>query len=209
MTGENIVSFGNEVMLCGTFDVNGNGTYESATDHRYRFYGGTGAPENSGVIAASGERTWATRRGANAHAWCARQASMTKITTGGTVTVVAISGVGETPSNWRDVKEDSNGNVLILSNSTVYSFPPAGGSANWTVSLSNRRRLECDASGNIYVCGGDLKKYNSSGSLLWTFATPPLEFAAHLPVDQFGIYRHTSLHLDVDGYAYVTGSRIG
>lgn len=205
----NIQSFGSDVLLCGQFDVNANGTYQSATDHRYRMYGDSGSPETSGVVTATGDTIWATRYGSNTYALCVPISAITKITTGGTVTRNTISGFGEAATDVRDVKETSNGDVVMASSVTLYCYAQAGGAALWTASRSNIRRLACDASGNTYALSdnGSLRKYDSSGSVVWTVATRGIPYSNHLPVERPGLTRHTSLHIDSDGFVYVTGTR--
>lgn len=209
---DNIVSFGDQVLACGTFDSNNDNIYTAGSDDRYRFYGNSGPPKNSGIPHTTGDSFWATRYGTNSYALCVPQVSITeitKITTGGSVSRNSITGFSELAAAVRDAKETSNGDLVIASNVTIYCYAQSGGAPLWTASLSNIRRLACDHNGNTYAwtVGGTLTKYDSSGSLQWTVTTFVPTAGPHIPNTRPGIGRHASLHVDSSGNAYVTGTR--
>jgi hypothetical protein len=204
-----ILSFGSEVLLCGPFDVNSNGSYDSETDHRYRFYDSSGGV-NSGVVSATGNMVYVTRYGSNNYALIASSGSITKVTNGGSASTNSITGfTGNLIGGlYYSVAEDAAGNLLIGTDSTLHSYPQTGGAPNWTVSDSAAFQILCDQNGNVYTSAGALvKKYNSSGVLQWTFVCPESEFAAGSASTPPLRHAKNQMHIDEFGCIYKTGIR--
>lgn len=100
----------------------------------------------------------------------------------------------------------SNANTANMTPSNTIKLDAATLTVAWTVNFGNGYRIKhVDSAGNIYAVSGDfttVKKFNSSGSLVWTLNWPAI--AADTGKDG-QVFRITS---DGSGNVYIAGERV-